>query len=492
MKNKRFNFLMKTFFLFAIFSMVIVSCKKDPVAEDPIASFQYEASTDNYLEVTFTNYSQNATTYSWDFGDGESSTEKNPVHTYAGDGTYTVVLTASNADGVSATFSENFTLTDPIGELRILTGDDSKEWRLLREGVSVGVSPDAGSFGSWWGLSNDGTRPCKYFHTWTFHTDGTFDFDDAGYMFGDDFVFNDTQAQYGTCFEATAANMVNKDGTDISSWLSGTHNFDFDPLAGKLTVSGDGAWIGMIKVTPGGDVAVPQSSIVYDISISEGIACDTMLVSVTGDGFYWGFKLVSYDNPVDEPDVVTDAAPWGEDLPDVTPTSLGHTFASDAGGTGGLDTVASVSTVVFGVDAAGTTSIGEFTRTSDQYQELKMMIQPDPQDIQFDNFTQVSVDVYFPSSNTYTGTAANAGADGLTQFFEIGFADASQTQEWWNGLTYYNSQADGELAEDTWITLTYDIADVKARTDIDMIIIRMGGNGHTEGGTFYIRNLIFQ
>lgn len=482
MKNKRFNFLMQTIFLFAIFSMVIVSCKKDPVAKDPIASFQYEASTDNYLEVTFTNYSQNATTYSWDFGDGESSTEKNPVHTFAGDGTYTVVLTASNADGVSATFSENFTLTDPIGELRILTGDDSKEWRLLREGVSVGVSPDAGSFGSWWGLSNDGTRPCKYYHTWTFHTDGTFDFDDAGYMFGDDFVFNDTQPQYGTCFEATAANMVNKDGTDISSWLSGTHNFDFDPLAGKLTVSGDGAWIGMIKVTPGGDVAVPQSSIVYDISISEGIACDTMLVSVTGDGFYWGFKLVSYDNPADEPDVVTDVAPWGEDLPDWTPTSLGHTFESAAGGDG-LDTITSGSTIVYGVSdpAGGATNVGEFSRSTEQYQELKMTSTPDWNDIQFDNFTSVSIDVYFPSSNDYTGD--------LAQFFEIAFADASQTQNWWESYEFYNTD---NIALDQWVTLTYDIAAVKARTDIDMIVIRMGGNGHTTPGTFYVKNLIFQ
>ncbi|MBC7227429.1 MAG: DUF11 domain-containing protein [Thermoflexales bacterium] len=49
--------------------------------------------------VTFTNLSRNATAYQWDFGDGNTSTAANPVHTYAAVGTYTVVLTASNPCG---------------------------------------------------------------------------------------------------------------------------------------------------------------------------------------------------------------------------------------------------------------------------------------------------------------------------------------------------------------------------------------------------------
>ena len=44
--------------------------------------------------VTFTNASQNATSYKWTFGDGNSSLSAAPVHTYAADGVYNVCLTA--------------------------------------------------------------------------------------------------------------------------------------------------------------------------------------------------------------------------------------------------------------------------------------------------------------------------------------------------------------------------------------------------------------
>lgn len=49
--------------------------------------------------VSFQNVSQNADTYLWNFGDGETSTTENPVHTYDDPGTYTVTLTASNECG---------------------------------------------------------------------------------------------------------------------------------------------------------------------------------------------------------------------------------------------------------------------------------------------------------------------------------------------------------------------------------------------------------
>ena len=48
------------------------------------------------LNVTFTNASTNATSYSWVFGDGNTSTAVNPTDIYNTSGSYTVVLTANN------------------------------------------------------------------------------------------------------------------------------------------------------------------------------------------------------------------------------------------------------------------------------------------------------------------------------------------------------------------------------------------------------------
>lgn len=45
-------------------------------------------------DVQFTNNSTNAQSYLWDFGDGTTSTDENPLHTYSDLGAYTVILTA--------------------------------------------------------------------------------------------------------------------------------------------------------------------------------------------------------------------------------------------------------------------------------------------------------------------------------------------------------------------------------------------------------------
>jgi len=46
--------------------------------------------------LTFQNLSTNALNYSWNFGDGNSSTDINPQHTYTATGTYTITLVAYN------------------------------------------------------------------------------------------------------------------------------------------------------------------------------------------------------------------------------------------------------------------------------------------------------------------------------------------------------------------------------------------------------------
>ncbi|MBT8270750.1 MAG: T9SS type A sorting domain-containing protein, partial [Bacteroidia bacterium] len=63
----------------------------------PVANFTHVVNPADNGEVTFTNTSSDADTYSWDFGDASgSSTDTNPVYTYAASGTYDVILTSTD------------------------------------------------------------------------------------------------------------------------------------------------------------------------------------------------------------------------------------------------------------------------------------------------------------------------------------------------------------------------------------------------------------
>ncbi len=82
----------------------------------PVASFA-GTPTSGYppLAVTFSDKSSNSPAgWSWDFGDGVSSTDRNPVHTYDTPGKYTVTLTASNAAGSSIKTRTQYITVKPV------------------------------------------------------------------------------------------------------------------------------------------------------------------------------------------------------------------------------------------------------------------------------------------------------------------------------------------------------------------------------------------
>jgi hypothetical protein len=72
-------------------------------AKGPTPSFSWSS---NGLSVTFTDTSQAGsvpiTSYSWDFGDGNSGNQKNPTHTYGSAQDYDVRLTVQDQNGTSA------------------------------------------------------------------------------------------------------------------------------------------------------------------------------------------------------------------------------------------------------------------------------------------------------------------------------------------------------------------------------------------------------
>ncbi len=84
------------------------------VNPNPVAGFVGSPTTGTEpLTVNFTNQSTDATSYSWDFGDGGTSTATNPSYTYNAAGTYTVTLTATNSCGSDQLVRTNYITVDP-------------------------------------------------------------------------------------------------------------------------------------------------------------------------------------------------------------------------------------------------------------------------------------------------------------------------------------------------------------------------------------------
>lgn len=79
------------------------------VPSPPIANFTASPTTTCVGVVDFQDQSSAApTAWSWNFGDGTTSTVQNPTHTYTAAGTYSVTLTTSNANGADTLVKNNY------------------------------------------------------------------------------------------------------------------------------------------------------------------------------------------------------------------------------------------------------------------------------------------------------------------------------------------------------------------------------------------------
>ncbi len=309
MLDLRFSFLI----LVVLGVFIISACDKndDPDPDpDPIASFQFAIDEADFLKVNFSNFSLNATSYSWDFGDGNSSTEESPSHTYAEGGTYTVVLTATNST-TSHDISKEITVVDPNQAVKGLTGETSKTWKLLRDFADpeypLSVGPASRSE-IWWAYGREdpiGARPCLMEEEYIFHVDGKYEYNSNGSVFADYGIWSGDVA--GQCVDETdPSQMVGANGDDLSAWGSGMFTFDYDASAATLTVNGLGAHIALPKVATNDEVGSPQSAVTYQvISLETDGPVDKLVLETTlaTAGGYWQFVLVSYDNPADEPDL---------------------------------------------------------------------------------------------------------------------------------------------------------------------------------------------
>jgi len=115
------------------FSLLLSSCSSDDNAlpeNFPFAADIFHSVSGK--QVAFQGLTHSATAWAWDFGDGTSSAEKNPIHIYTQGGYYTAVLTATDANGT--TIVKQVELAIDITPYVLLTGgataSTGKTWKL--------------------------------------------------------------------------------------------------------------------------------------------------------------------------------------------------------------------------------------------------------------------------------------------------------------------------------------------------------------------------
>ena len=125
----------------ALFGMLLFPCCKknsSVAAPDPF----YAVSVDGF-SVTFTNQTKGAASYKWDFGDGSTSTDQSPTHTYSSKGKYVPTLYATNSGG--ATKEASTVLYISKGSKIRMDDNTLSDWDTVTHNV-VMAGPNSGNF----------------------------------------------------------------------------------------------------------------------------------------------------------------------------------------------------------------------------------------------------------------------------------------------------------------------------------------------------------
>ena len=135
MNFKKLSYL----FFVSLLGLLMISCSAEDSSTPSIApSASFDVTADE-LVATFNNTSENAVSYIWVFGDGNKSTEENPVHTFAEEGTYDVELFATNSSNQTKTAKRSVTVSlkkedeNPMPEVNITLDGKFDDWAEIDE-----------------------------------------------------------------------------------------------------------------------------------------------------------------------------------------------------------------------------------------------------------------------------------------------------------------------------------------------------------------------
>ena len=129
---KQFRLLLLS--VFSMLALMIFSCSEETTKVDlPTSAVIHFSVVDK--QVAFTALTHSADTWLWDFGDGETSTEKNPVHIYADGGYYTATLVVTGGSGGKESDSDAVQLAIDLTPYVLLTGgptaENGKTWKRI-------------------------------------------------------------------------------------------------------------------------------------------------------------------------------------------------------------------------------------------------------------------------------------------------------------------------------------------------------------------------
>jgi len=174
-------------FFIAITMCLLASCEKDETRPTfPLSAEIFESISGQ--RVAFNALTHSAESLSWDFGDGNTSTEKNPVHVYEEGGYYVATLTAKDSKGNSVTKERRLALS--LTPMAMLVGDHTAEGY---QGKTWKMSSDHEPLVDYFAIANAGLTTVKgtpkplptgifgqlgfgnaYTDEFTFHHDGSY------------------------------------------------------------------------------------------------------------------------------------------------------------------------------------------------------------------------------------------------------------------------------------------------------------------------------
>lgn len=129
------NFKNNIFRLLMMITVVTIagSCKKETTPK--LTDLLYDLTVDGN-EVTFKTVTKGISAYKWDFGDGASSTDANPVHAYPGKGKYVTTLYATmNGKVTEASTVIRIAKTSPVK----FNDGTLNDWATVTTGISLGA-----------------------------------------------------------------------------------------------------------------------------------------------------------------------------------------------------------------------------------------------------------------------------------------------------------------------------------------------------------------